>query len=45
MPSGCDEAFSTWWKSKGSTDVVSVSYRTNDMDQLVKFQTPLRLTL
>ena len=26
MPSGCDEAFSTWWKSKGSADILSVRY-------------------
>ena len=26
MPSGCDEAFSTWWKSKGSADIISVRY-------------------
>ena len=26
MPSGCDEAFSTWWKSKASGDVVNVKY-------------------
>lgn len=26
IPSGCDQAFSTWWKNKGSADVVSVRY-------------------
>ena len=26
MPSGCNEAFSTWWKSKGSADILSVRY-------------------
>ena len=26
MPSGCDEAFSTWWKSKSSADIISVRY-------------------
>ena len=26
MPSGCDEAFSTWWKDKASGDVVNVKY-------------------
>ena len=26
MPSGCDEASSTWWKSKSSADIISVRY-------------------